>query len=194
LKLHPVANLLNVRYLIFRDPPRADLPILLHQDDYWIMENRDALPRAYVPSSARVVADDDEALAQMAKLDFDPRQTVYLADDVHVPQHMRGTASVFYETPTRVRLDVDMQTDGLVLLSDLWDPGWHATLDGDACPIYRADVALRGFRVPAGKHTLVCTYAPASLRTGLLVGAAGLAVLLVWGAWKTLANRRLRPA
>jgi len=191
LKLHPVANLLNVRYLIFRDPPRSDLPILLHEDDYWIMENRDALPRAYVPLSARV-ADDDEALAQMAKLDFDPRQTVYVTDDVHVPPNMRGTASVHYEAPTHVRLDVDMQTDGLVLLSDLWDPGWHAMLDGEACPIYRADVALRAFRVPAGKHTLICTYGPASVRTGLLVGAAGLALFFIWAAWKGLANRRGR--
>jgi len=190
LKLHPVADLLNVRYLIFRAPLRADLPVVLHQDDYWIMENRSALPRAYVPLSARVVKSDDEAIARMTGLEFDPAKTVLLTDDLEFPKTMKGRASVYYETPTRTRLDVEMQTAGLVLLSDRWDPGWRAELDGAPCPIYRVDLALRGFRVPAGKHSIVCTYEPASLRIGLVVSAAGCAVLLLWSLAKGIVNRR----
>jgi hypothetical protein len=192
LKLHPVADLLNVRYLIFREAPRGDLPILLHQDDYWIMENRAALPRAYVPLSARLVQNDEEAVSRLTGFDFDPRKTVLMTDDVGLPQAMRGTARVRYETPTRTHLDIDMQTAGLVLLSDRWDPGWHAELDGADCPIYRVDLALRGFRVPAGKHSIVCTYDPASLRKGFAITAAGCAVLLLWSIWLVISRRRAR--
>jgi hypothetical protein len=194
LKLHPVADLLNVRYVIFREPPRSDLPVLLHQDDYWIMENRDALPRTYVPLSARVVKSDDEAVSQMSTFDFDPRKTVFMTDDLKLPKVMQGTASVHYETPTRTRLEIDMQTAGLVLLSDSWDPGWRAELDGTACPIYRVDVALRAFQVPAGKHSIVCLYDPASVRHGLATTGAGGAVLLLWIMGKGLASRRARFA
>jgi hypothetical protein len=194
LKLHPVADLLNVRYLIFREAPRGDLPILLHQDDYWIMENRSAIPRAYVPHAARLVKSDDEAVSRMTGLEFDPRETVLMTDDLGLPQTMRGTASVRYETPTRTHLDIDMQTAGLVLLSDRWDPGWRAELDGALCPIYRVDLALRGFRVPAGKHSIVCTYDPASLRKGFAISAAGCAVLLLWSIWQVLSRRRARWA
>ena len=169
LKLHPVANLLNVRYLIFREPPRGDLPVLLHQDDYWILENRNALPRAYVPVSARVVKSEDEALTQMSGFDFDPRATALLTEDLGLPPTMRGTVSVRYETPARTLLEMDMQTEGLVLLSDRWDAGWRAELDGTPCPIYRVDVALRGFRVPAGKHSIVCTYYPPGMRKGCAI-------------------------
>ncbi|HXY34129.1 MAG TPA: hypothetical protein VEI07_07870, partial [Planctomycetaceae bacterium] len=56
-------------------------------------------------------------------------------------------------------------------------------LDGAPCPIYRVDVALRGFRVPAGKHQIVCTYDPPSVHTGFRAGAAGLALLLLWTLW-----------
>jgi hypothetical protein len=194
LKLHPVADLLNVRYLNFREAPRGDLPILLHQDDYWIMENRSAIPRAYVPHAARLVKSDDEAVSRMTGLEFDPRETVLMTDDLGLPQTMRGTASVRYETPTRTHLDIDMQTAGLVLLSDRWDPGWRAELDGALCPIYRVDLALRGFRVPAGKHSIVCTYDPASLRKGFAISAAGCAVLLLWSIWQVLSRRRARWA
>jgi hypothetical protein len=192
LKLHPVTDLLNVRYLIFRRPPRADLPVLLHQDDYWIMENRSALPRAYVPLSARVVKNDDDVISQISSLDFDPRKTVLITDDPGLPETMHGTASVRHETPTRTRLDIEMQTDGLVLLCDRWDAGWRAELDGKPCPIYRVDLALRGFRVPAGKHSIVCTYDPPIVRRSFGIAAAGSAVLLLWSIGKGLANRRAR--
>jgi hypothetical protein len=190
IKFHPVASLLNMRYLIFREPPVAELPVILHEDDYWIAENRDALPRAYVPHSVRVVKDDKQALAQMAGFDFDPRQTAVVTDDLDLPATMKGTASVRYPTPERAELGVEMQTDGFVLLSDLWDPGWRAELDGAACPIYRADVALRGFRVPAGKHRIVCTYDPQSVRTGFRAAAAGGAILVLWMLWKRRSDRR----
>jgi hypothetical protein len=193
-KLHPVADLLNVRYVIFREPPRSDLPILLHQDDYWIMENRNALPRTYVPLAARVVKNDDEAVSRMSTFDFDPRKTVLMTDDLKLPQTMRGTASVRYEAPTRTLLEVEMQTAGLVLLSDSWAPGWRAELDGTPCPIYRVDIALCGFQVPAGKHSIVCVYHPASVRQGFEITGTGGAVLLLWAIGKGLASRRARFA
>ena len=192
LKLHPVADLLNVRYLIFREAPQADLPIFLHQNDYWVTENQSALPRAYVPLSARVVKSDEEALAELGKFEFAPKQTVFLQDELELPATMRGTAHVDYETPTRVRLDVDMQTAGLVLHSDLWDPGWHAELDGAACPIYRVDVALRGFRVPAGKHTIVCIYDPQVVRRGFQVAEGGGLLLGTWAIVLGIAGWRRR--
>jgi hypothetical protein len=194
LKLHPVANLLNVRYLIFREAPRGDLPIVLHQDDYWIIENREALPRTFVPLSARVVDDDDEAVSQLSKSDFDPRKTVVMTENLKLPAKMQGTASVHYETPTRTRLEIDMQTPGLVLLSDSWDSGWRAELDGTACPIHRVDIALQGFQVPAGKHSIICVYDPDSVRQGLGLTGAGIAVLCLWSIGKGIANRRARLA
>jgi hypothetical protein len=190
LKLHPVADLLNVRYLIFRNPPRSGLPILLHQDDYWIIENQSVLPRAYVPTSAQVVKSDEEALERMVGFDFDPRKTVLMTDDLALPSTMKGSASVRYETPTRISLEVEMQTPGLVLLSNRWDPGWRAAIDGAASPIYCVDYALRGFRVPAGKHTIVSTYNPPSLRKGLAITTAGAVSLLLWTIWLLVSRRR----
>jgi hypothetical protein len=191
VRLHPVADLLGVRYLIFRERP-PEVPIVLNEDDYWITENRDALPRAYVPRSVRTVKDDDHAIRQMGSFDFDPRQTAFVTDDLQLPATMHGVASVHYETPTRTQIDADMQTAGLVLLSDLWDAGWHAELDGEACPIYRVDVALRGFQVPAGKHRIVCTYRPQSVESGFRAAAAGALILLVWVIAKVRRNRRNR--
>jgi hypothetical protein len=190
-RLHPVADLLDVRYLIFREQPPAGLPVILHEDDYWIAENRYALPRAYVPHSVHAVKGDQQALLEMAAFDFDPRQTAFMTDRLQLPDAMQGQASVRYESPTRAELDVQMQTPGLVVLADSWNAGWHAKLDGASCPIYRVDVSLRGFDVPAGKHQIVCTYDPPSVRVGFQAAAAGGVALVLWALWKVRAARRI---
>jgi hypothetical protein len=197
LSLHPVVNLLNVRYLIFRQPPPRELSVILSGDGYWIAENRAALPRVFVPRSVHVVNDDKQVVSEMRGFDFDPRESAFVTDTLQLPESMRGQASVRYETPTRAEIDVDMQTAGLVLLADLWDAGWRADLDGLACPTYRVDVALRGYQVPVGKHRIVCTYDPQSLHTGFQAAAVGGIVLLLWAIWNgrgILPNRRATNA
>jgi hypothetical protein len=191
-KLHPVTDLLNVRYLIFREAPQVSLPIILHQDDYWIAANRNALPRAFVPHSVQVVKSDKAAIGEIASFDFDPQKTAFMTDKLNLPDTMRGTASVRYDTPAKAILDVDMQTPGLVVLSDYFYPGWRAELDGTECPIYRVDLALRGFQVPAGTHRIVCTFAPASVRTGFRAAAVASAMLLLWAIWIARPNLRNR--
>ena len=183
VKCHPAVDLLNVCYLIFRERPPNGLPIIMQEGDYWIVANQNALPRAFVPHSVRLVHDDAQALAELAPYDLDPRKTAFVSDNLQLPEAMQGEATVRYETPTRTVLDASMKTEGLLVLSDAWDPGWRAQLDGAPCPIYRVDVALRGFRVPAGKHRIVCTYDPPSVHTGFRAGAAGLALLLLWTLW-----------
>src|SRR5262249_50979637 len=100
-KLHPVADLLNVRYLIFRARPPVKLPVVLHEDDYWIVANPYVLPRAFVPRSARVVKDDSQAADLMKPVKFDPRQAAFLTEDLKLPDPMQGSANVTYVTPTR---------------------------------------------------------------------------------------------
>jgi len=192
--LHPVANLLNVRYLIFRQRPPAGLPVILEGDGYWVAENRAALPRTFVPESVQTVNNDRQAISDMKGFEFDPRKTAYVTDELRLPDAIHGEASVRYETPARAVIDADMQTAGLVLLSDMWDAGWRAELDGAACPVYRVDVALRGFKVPAGKHHIVCTYEPESVRTGFRAAAAAASILALWAITKGSRGLRSRLA
>jgi hypothetical protein len=187
--LHPVADLLGVRYLIYRERPGPEMPLVLQEDDYWITENRNALPRAFVPRTVRSVKDNDQAIREMGSFDFDPSRTAFVTDDLRLPDAMQGQVTVHPETPTRSEIAADMQTAGLVLVSDMWDAGWHAELDGEECPIYRVDVALRGFQVPAGKHRIVCTYRPQSVKSGFRAAAAGGLILLLWVIAKVRRNR-----
>ncbi len=89
---------------------------------------------------------------------------------------------VHYPSPQSVELDVDLQTPGLVVLADIYYPGWKLTIDGKPAAIYRTNRIMRGAAVPAGPHHLVYSYDPPSFRIGAVVSVVGLLVVLALGA------------
>lgn len=73
-----------------------------------------------------------------------------------------------------------MVTAGLLVIADLWDPGWHAYVNGKPTPILRANHALRGVVLPAGDWRLEFRYWPGSLTLGLGSMGAALFGLVLW--------------
>lgn len=49
--------------------------------------------------------------------------------------------------PNSVRGSIDVQCTGMLVLTDLLVPGWHATLNVEAQPIHRVDGVFRGLQI-----------------------------------------------
>lgn len=79
---------------------------------------------------------------------------------------------VTYE-PNRVILAVEARNSGLVFLSDSYEAGWKAYVDGKQTKIYRANYAFRAVAVGEGKHTVVFTYQPVSFYWAVILSAIG---------------------
>ena len=191
IRLSPVLDMLDVRYVIFRGSPPASIRPAFQGFDYWVLVNRAALPRAFVPRRVETVANDRERLDKLSAPQFDPREVAYIETPVGLPEFCRGSAEITSEIPTRVIVSVHMETPGLIVLADLWDKGWRAYLDGKPVPILRANHAVRGVVVPAGSATLEFRYEPSSRVLGLRLCGLAAAVLIAWLA--TIAWRRFHP-
>lgn len=191
VKVSPVLDLLGVEYVIYRGPVQGAFKPPIVDQDYWALKNPSALPRVFVPRRVENVPDDKERLAKLGSPQFDPRAVAYVETTVALPEAASGRATIIAEKPTEVTISATMDTPGLVVLTDMWDEGWHATLNGERVPVLRTDHALRGVVVPEGSAILKFTYAPASFTWGLVL--FGLAILVLAGC---LANelRRRRPA
>lgn len=135
-----------------------------------------------------VAANDRERLSLLASDEFDPQAEAYVEVDLRLGGDCAGQAQIVSETPTRLEIAVDMQTAGLVVASEMWDPGWQARLNDSQTEVLRVDHALCGAVVPAGHSRLVLCYEPDSFWLGLRLSCAALVLLALW-----LAAARERP-
>jgi uncharacterized membrane protein YfhO len=103
---------------------------------------------------------------------------------------------VDYE-PDRVRLEVQTDAPGLLVLSEAYDPGWQATIDGATTPVYVANHALRAIAVPAGNHVVELQYAPRWFPVGIAISIAFAVALVGLGGlalWRKVARHPLPGA
>jgi hypothetical protein len=188
-----IIDMLNVRYLILPGK-HPQLDTCFSGGGHSVVENRRALPRAFVPRTVVSLSPGESALPKLDEKSFDPEQVAYVEGAVELTGEGRGQAEIQSEIPTRLELRADMQTSGLLVLADRWDDGWKATVNGQSAPILRTNHELRGVVLPAGQSLVQFHYEPASLCRGMVAMTAGLLTLLVWAsvlsARRFIAGRR----
>jgi hypothetical protein len=199
----PLFDLLNVRYIVIPagyEADRQDLaqleatfPVVYRDSEAIVLENPNALPRAWVTHDVRQET-ADEALLLLASGEVDPRQTTLVEvspPGVAVPPS--GTTSIvtFVErSPERIRLTVDAAADGLLVLSETYDPGWNAFVNGEEVDILRANYLFRAIPVPAGVSEIEFRFEPVETKIGLAI--TGLTLLIVLPAFVLALRRRHR--
>jgi hypothetical protein len=96
------------------------------------------------------------------------------------------TATAKWNGPNALELSVHATAIGAVLIHEMFDHGWRATVDGAPAAIERANFLFMAVPVEPGDHRIVLIYAPASVRWGRWISLVGLAVwfvtLLTWGS------------
>jgi hypothetical protein len=174
------------------------------QNQVQILHNTRALPRAWLVTEAAAV-DGEEALRRIrgvSTTEFDPRRTALVEVRPEELPPLPGAAAkesaqfaaqmtvrvVSYE-PTRVQLETDAPTPALLVVSEIYYPGWQATVDGQAAPVWLTDYVLRGVALPAGRHTVEMRYVASAARRGALVSAFALVLLGALFVYERRASR-----
>lgn len=200
----PLLQMLGVRYIVVPREIPTDRPDLLHLSQRLptvftnsvirVLEYPNPFPRAWLVHN--VVAMDSEAdiLQAIDAGQMDPRTTAGIVGRGPV---MSGTGSgnvtVTSYGADEIRLSVETDAVGMVVLSEIWDPGWTATVDGQATEIYAANGVFRGIVVGPGTHEIVVSYPATVAKVSLLAWLVPLLALLalalpVWGRSRSRAG------
>jgi hypothetical protein len=183
----PVLNMLNTRYFIFPLEGGQTVPI----------QNPYAYGNAWFVDQLSYVKNANEEIATVGKIDLrhqavaDEKFQAQLGDAI-----VQDTASVVTITtyePNRLVYDVNSGKGGLLVFSEIYYPGWTATVDGEPVELGRVDYILRALQIKPGKHQVELAFFPKSVSTTETIAyiAFVLLVLIVLGIvfieWK---NRR----
>lgn len=172
--LFPVLNMLNTRWVIVGTQDGKKIPVA----NPWACGN------AWYARDVQYVSDADAELAALHSID--PRHTAVaheqFRDQLGTVAGRDSQATVVlkdYEA-NRLSYEATSSQEGVVVMSDIYYPGWKCTIDGKDAPIARVDYVLRAVRVPAGHHTIVMTFDPKSVHVteAIAYSALGLLALL----------------
>jgi hypothetical protein len=184
--LLPGMDMLGVRYIIFPGSPPQGIQPDFQADGYWASINPKAFGRVFIPRTTELVTNASVRLEKLSSANFDPAEVAYLEEAADLPAVCSGTARLEEEISTKVVISAHMETPGLLVLTDLWYPGWNAYEAGKPAHILRVNHALRGVALPSGEHRVEFRYEPASFRLGVelaIVAAVAIAAWLV-RAWR----------
>jgi len=184
---------LNVRYVL---------------DDFTVAyRNAGAFPRAFLVDRYLVERDPSAIRSHLGRPDsVDLRYCVVLEEEpdsagsvervswgesATPPQQSLGTADLESRAPDALQVRTRSDRDTFLVLSEVFYPGWEATLDGDVVPIMRGDYIFRVISVPEGEHLVSLRYRPGSLLLGAAISSL-FALLCVAGLLSGIRFRHIR--
>jgi hypothetical protein len=171
-------------------PPSSDLrPLLDPAPGVRLFHLQGVLPRVYL-SQAQAILPDAVAKSAVFAPEIVSGKRVVLAPSPPVPASVlvgssaesAGQCRLSGFANTRVEADCESSAAALAVFLEQYAEGWSASVDGQATPLLRANLAMRAVPLAPGKHHIVLEYSTPGLRLGWVVSLAALVILaaLLW--------------
>lgn len=173
----PILNMLNTKYFIFPVNQQGQTAPIL---------NPYAYGNAWFVNNVKYVNNANEEIAAVGEVDL--KNTAVA--DVKFKEALKGktenlkvdslsTVKLTNYEPNHLIYETSSPKEGVVVFSEIFYPGWQATIDGQSVDIARANYILRAVNVPAGKHTVEMRFDPKSLHVTEGIAYSGLALLII---------------
>ena len=169
----PVLNMLNTRYFIFPLQGGQTVPL----------QNPYALGNAWFVDKVSYAKNANEEILAVGRIDL---RHEAVADEKFKAQLGESTAQdtlsmVTIKTyePNQLTYEVNSDRGGVIVFSEIYYPGWTATIDGEPAELGRVDYILRALSVKPGKHEVVLSFFPKSVDVTETIAYIAYAILLL---------------
>ena len=172
----PVINMLNAKYFIMPLQGGKTAPL----------QNPYAMGNAWFVDEVKFVDNANEELDALGKIDlhttavadkkFKERLTPNPSLATTLERGASGVALTSY-APNELHYDVNSDKGGVLVFSEIYYPGWTCTVDGASVEVGRVNYVLRAITVKPGKHEVVLTFRPQSIKTTETIAYTALALL-----------------
>ena len=171
--IFPVLNMLNTKYFIMPLQGGQTVPL----------QNPYAYGNAWFVDKVTYVNNANEEIDQVGKLNL-RHEAVAEAKFKDVlgqgaPQDDTSIVKLVQYKPNDLTYEVTSSKGGVIVFSEIYYPGWTATVDGQPAELGRVNYILRALNVKAGKHKVVLDFHPTSIKKTETVAYVGYVVLLL---------------
>jgi len=174
----PIALRLAGVGLALRESVEDHVAGLRPRDDRWLAVP-DPLPRVRLVTRAR--QSDDPARDLRA---IDPITTALVTDSLELGGGEVGDVTVPEDVPGALRIEADVPSQQLLVVSERFDPGWQGRVDGRPTEVLAVYGDFIGIVLAPGRHSVTLRFAPTSLRLGRWLSCFGLiAFALLVAQW-----------
>lgn len=166
----PILNMLNTKYFI------------LGHTENMVIENYEVNGNAWFVSEIKTVDTANQELESLGEVDLKQVAIVnkdQIKDDFKVLGGAKGSITLTKYSPNELVYSVNALKTGLAVFSEIYYPGWTATIKGENIPIIRADYVLRALELPKGNYELKLNFHPKSLKTTETLAYIGLTILIL---------------
>ena len=171
--IFPVLNMLNTKYFILPLQGGRSVPL----------ENPYTYGNAWFVDKVHYVDNANQELDMTGQL---PLRHEAVADKKFsrqlgeaVPQDTNSVVRITAYEPNKLTYDVNSGKGGIVVFSEIYYPGWTATVDGVEQELGRVDYVLRALKVESGHHNVVLSFFPKTIDRTETVAYVAYAVLLL---------------
>ena len=184
--VYPVLNMLNTKYFI--------MP--LQGGDTAPIENPYACGNAWFVNKVSFVDNANEELATVGKIDVrheavaDKRFQQTLG--ASTTNDSTATVTLKSYEPDRLVYDVKSTNGGVLVFSEIYYPGWTATIDGNDVPVGRVNYVLRALNMKPGNHKVELTFKPKTVVMTERIANTASAILVIILVAVTIAAYRKR--
>ena len=185
--VYPVLNMLNTKYFILPLQGGQTVPL----------ENPYTYGNAWFVDKLDYVDNANQELDMTGQLPLrheavaDKKFRDVLGDAIQ--QDSLSMVTIKAYEPNQLTYEVQSGKGGIIVFSEIYYPGWTATVDGVEKPVGRVNYVLRALRVEPGKHEVVLSFFPKSIdrtETVAYVGYALLLVVLLLLVWRVVRKNR----
>ena len=156
--VYPVLNMLNTKYVIMPLQGGQTVPL---QNPYaygnaWFIDKI-----TYVDNANKEI-DAIKTLNLRHEAVADKKFQADLGEAL--PQQSTSVVKLEKYEPNELTYNVKSDKGGIVVFSEIYYPGWTATVDGNEVPVGRVNYVLRAINVKAGNHTVTLSFKPQSVK------------------------------
>ena len=172
--IYPVLNMLNTKYFILPLQGGRSVPL----ENPYTYGNAWFVDKVHYVDNANQELDMTGQLTLRHEAVADKKFQQQLGEAV--VQDTNSVVRITAYEPNKLTYDVNSGKGGVIVFSEIYYPGWTATVDGVEQELGRVDYVLRALQVKPGHHEVVLSFFPKSIdRTETVAYAAYVVVLLI---------------